>query len=118
MQARSFRESLHYAFTGLRHTWQTQRNFRLHVLTGFLIMALSFYLRFTYLELLFIGSAVFSVLVMELLNTAVETAVDLVTREYHPLACIAKNVGAAAVLLAALYALLVGVVIIGRRFVN
>jgi undecaprenol kinase len=75
-------------------------------------------MRFTYLGASFHRQRHLPVLVMELLNTAVETTVDLVTREFHPLACIAKNVGAAAVLLAALYALLVGVVIIGRRFVN
>ncbi len=118
MQARSFKESFYYAFSGLRHTWKTQRNFRLHVLTGILILSAAFLLRLSYVEILLIGSAIFSVLVMELINTALETAVDMVTRDFHPLAFIAKNVGAAAVLLAALYALLVGLVVFGRRFVN
>ena len=118
MQARSFRESLSYAFSGIRYTWKTQRNFRLHTLTGVAIISISFILKLSFVELLFIGSAIFSVLVMELINTALETAVDLVTKEFHPLAFIAKNVGAAAVLLAALYALLVGLVIFGRRIVN
>ena len=118
MQARSFRESLSFALAGIRYTWETQRNFRLHVLTGSLILILSYFMRLTSGELLLVGSAIFLVLIMELLNTALETTVDLVTQEFHPLAFVAKNLGAAAVLLAAVYALLVGVVVFGRRIVN
>ncbi len=118
MQARSFKDSLYYAFSGIGHTWKTQRNFRLHVLTGVLIIVLSFFMQLDPVEFLFVGSAIFTVLVMELINTALESAVDLVTREFHPLALIAKNVGAAAVLLAALYALFVGVIVFGRKIIN
>lgn len=118
MQARKFRESLSYALAGIAHTWKTQRNFRLHIITGALIIAASYFLKLTTVELLFVVSAIFSVLVMELINTALETTVDLVTKEFHPLAGIAKNVGAAAVLLSALYALVIGLIIFGQRLVN
>jgi diacylglycerol kinase len=118
MQARKFRESMSYALAGIMHTWRTQRNFRLHILTGSLTITASIFLKLTPLELLFLVSAIFSVLVMELINTAIETTVDLVTREFHPLAFIAKNVGAAAVLLSALYALVVGLVLFGGRIIN
>lgn len=118
MKARKFRDSLSYALSGIAYTWNTQRNFRLHVLTGSLIIMISFFLKLTSVELLFLVSAIFSVLVMELINTALETTVDLVTKEFHPLAFIAKNVGAAAVLLSALYALVVGLIIFGRQIIN
>ena len=118
MKTRKFKESLSFALAGIAYTWKTQRNFRLHVMFGSLAVVASLLLRISYLEVLLIASAIFFVLVMELLNTALESTVDLVTTEYHPLACIAKNIGAAAVLLAALFALAVGAVIFGRRIVN
>ncbi len=118
MKARSFKESFTYALAGLKYTWKTQRNFRVHVLSGSLVIILSYFFRITYIEFLFIISAVLFVLVMELLNTALEATVDLVTTEFHPLACIAKNVGAGAVLLSAFYALMVGVLVFGKRIIN
>ncbi len=117
-EIRSFKESLFFALDGLSLTWRTQRNFRLHVLTGNAVMILGLIFNITRLEFLFVSSAVFFVLVLELVNTALETTVDLVTRERHPLACAAKNVGAAAVLLASLYALIIGVVVFGSRIIN
>ncbi len=117
-EMRSFRESLFFALAGLSLTWRTQRNFRLHVLTGITVMILGVIFDITRVEFLFVTSAVFFVLVLELVNTALETIVDLVTREQHPLACAAKNVGAAAVLLAALYALSIGIVVFGSRIIN
>ena len=118
MKARSFKESFKYALAGLHHTWKSQRNFKLHVVSGFLVTLFSYIFGISYIEFLFVVSAVLLVLVMELLNTALEATVDLITTEFHPLAYIAKNVGAGAVLLSACYALIVGIVVFGRQIVN
>ncbi|HHX77022.1 MAG TPA: diacylglycerol kinase family protein [Firmicutes bacterium] len=111
MKARSFHESLAFAIAGLVYTWKSQRNFRLHILFGLTALGCSFLLRLKPLELIFIIFAIFLVLIMEVLNTALETTVDLITKEYHPLANIAKNVGASAVFLAALLAAVTGLLI-------
>ncbi len=117
-EIRSFKESLFFALAGLSLTWRTQRNFRLHVLVGIAAVILGLIFDITQIEFLLVSSAIFFVLVLELVNTALETAVDLATREQHPLACAAKNVGAAAVLLAALYALSIGIAVFGSRVIK
>lgn len=76
----------------------------------------SFIINLAAWEILFIFSAIFLVLVMEMFNTAIEATVDLFTEEYHPLAATAKNVAAGAVLIASVYAIIVGIVIFSRNF--
>lgn len=112
MRAKNLFQSFSYAFQGIAYAFSTQRNFRLHCLIGLPVLFLILVMDFTVLEILVLLSAVFSVLICELFNTAVEKTIDLFTREVHPLAMIAKNTAAAAVLLAALYAVLVGSVLI------
>ncbi len=118
MRARSFQESFAFALAGLVYTWKSQRNFRLHIIFGFTALGCSLLLRLQPLELVIIIFAIFLVLIMELLNTALETTVDLITKEYHPLANIAKNVGASAVLLASLLAAAIGLLIFVPKIIN
>ena len=104
-------ESFDYAFQGLFHALRTQRHMRWHVLIGGAVFFLALWLKLTKVETLIVLAAVTTVLVAEMFNTAVEVTIDLMTEEYHPLAAVAKNVAAGAVLLAALSALVVGYVI-------
>ncbi len=94
---------------------QTQRNMRIHLLAGALVISLSCILRVAPAELLMLVFAVSLVWVTEMLNTAIEKCVDLITEEYHPLAATAKNVAAGAVLVAAVNAVLAGLVVFGPR---
>ncbi|CDZ99975.1 Undecaprenol kinase [Jeotgalicoccus saudimassiliensis] len=71
----------------------------------------------TAVEWLFIITAIFLVLITEVLNSAIEYTVDLVTGDYHILARYAKDIAAAAVLLASIYAVIVGMVILIPYFV-
>ncbi|NLG84854.1 MAG: phosphatase PAP2 family protein [Firmicutes bacterium] len=101
-------ESFDCAFQGLFHALRTQRHMRWHVAAGAGVFLLALGLRLTRTELLALSSAVALVLLAEMFNTAIEVTVDLFTEEFHPLAATAKNVAAGAVLVAALYAILVG----------
>ena len=105
--------SFRYAFEGVSFCLRTQRNMRIHVLAGFLAMAIGLQLRLSAIELAIIAVVSSLVVTMEMINTAIETAVDLYTHRRHPLAKIAKDVAAAAVLVSAINALLVGVIILG-----
>ena len=86
----------------------TQKHVRTQLFMVALVFILSFYLRLKTLDFLFIVSAIAFVLITELFNTAVEVVVNMITRDYHPLAKIAKDVAAAAVLMASLYAMIIG----------
>ncbi len=108
--------SFRYAGMGLTYAFQTQRNFRIHTMLGLTSISLGVLLHLTLVELAVIGLVCGSVLSMELLNTALEAVVDLTVKQtYHDLAKIAKDCAAAAVLVSAIVALVVGCVLILPR---
>jgi len=100
--------SFRYAAQGLGYAFLTQRNFRIHVVTGLVVFGLATWLQLDLIRLAVLVLTVAAVLVLELLNTAMEAVVDLaIGRRYHPLARIAKDCAAAAVLTAAISSLLI-----------
>ncbi|MBD1849175.1 diacylglycerol kinase family protein [Leptolyngbya sp. FACHB-711] len=100
--------SFRYAWAGLSYTFQTQRNFRIHLAMGTVALLLSILLGLSRVEIAIIGLTSGVVLTMELLNTAIESVVDLTVRQtYHELAKIAKDCAAGAVLVSALAAVIV-----------
>jgi len=104
--APSLLSSFQYAWSGIYYAFQTQRNFRIHVFVGTLAISLGFFLKLALVEMAVIGLTIGAVLAMELLNTAIESVVDLTVKQsYHELAKIAKDCAAAAVLISALVAI-------------
>lgn len=101
--------SFRYAWAGLSYAFHTQRNFRIHLIIGGSAILLSVFLHLKLVEIATIGLTIALVLALELLNTAIESVVDLtVKHNYHELAKIAKDCAAGAVLVGALVAVLVG----------
>lgn len=86
---------------------------RIHLLITASVLALGLFLGLSRVDWLFLLLAIALVLVAEMLNSAVEVVVDLVSPDFHPLAGRAKDVAAGAVLLAALHAVVAGVLIFG-----
>ena len=100
--------SFRYAAQGLGYGFISQRNFRIHVFTGVVVFGLGVWLQLGLLKLAVLVLTVAAVLVLELLNTAIEAVVDLaIGRRFHPLARIAKDCAAAAVLVAAISSMLI-----------
>jgi diacylglycerol kinase (ATP) len=100
--------SFKYAWAGITYSFQTQRNFRIHVSFCALAIALSIFLHLSSVEIAVIGITSGLVLALELLNTAIESLVDLTVKQtYHDLAKISKDCAAGAVLVSALVAILV-----------
>lgn len=110
---RSRLRAIRCAGNGILYTLRTQGNTWLYGFLSLLVIGLAFALKLSQAEILWILAAVFAVWVTELLNTAIETLVDLTTPQQHPLARIAKDVSAAAVLLTAIFAVLVGLMVFG-----
>ncbi|MFZ9270257.1 MAG: diacylglycerol kinase family protein [Prochlorococcaceae cyanobacterium] len=105
--------SFRYAAKGLVYGFTSQRNFRIHVITGAVVFGLGLWLGLSIDRLAVLVLTVAAVLVLELLNTATEAVVDLaIGRQFHPLAKIAKDCAAAAVLVAALASLLIAVLLL------
>lgn len=105
--------SFRYAAQGLSYAFSSQRNFRIHVGTGFVVFGLGLWLGLSADRLAVLVLTVAAVLVLELLNTATEAVVDLaIGRRFHPLARIAKDCAAAAVLVASLSSLLIALLLL------
>jgi diacylglycerol kinase len=103
--------SFGYAFAGLRYTFRTQRNFRIHIAIALLALLAGLLLGLSWVEWAVVAVMVVLVLAAEMVNTMVEALVDLVTREYHPLAKVAKDVAAGIVLLTAIGSVVVGLLV-------
>ncbi len=96
------------AIRGILETFRSERNFKIHLVFGLLALLLGIWLGLAASEWCWIALCIALVLILELLNTAIETLVDLVSPTYHPLAKKVKDAGAGAVLLAAAFAVIVG----------
>jgi diacylglycerol kinase (ATP) len=101
-------ESFNYAFEGVVHVLRTQRNMRIHfaIAVGVLVAALAFDV--SRLELIALLLAISFVLIAEMINSAVEAAVDVASTSFDPLAKLAKDVAAGAVLISAVNAVAIG----------
>lgn len=97
-----------HAFDGIAYAFRTQVNMRFHVYVAIPVIALGFYFRLTGTEWAIIAIAIGLVLSSELFNTAIEKLTDLATKEIHPLAKIAKDCAAGAVLIFAILAVVLG----------
>jgi diacylglycerol kinase (ATP) len=101
-------DSFRYAIEGIVHVFRTQRHMRFHFLTLVLALLLGTLYGLGSVRLAILFVVVSGVLVAEMFNTAVESVVDLVTQTYHPLAKLAKDIAAGAVLISAITAVVVG----------
>lgn len=108
--------SFRFAFRGLVFALRTQRNLRIHAIAAATALLACAAFPVSLIEMLLVATAISAVVITELFNTAIEAVVDLSTRSFHPLAGLAKDTAAAAVLVASTFAVLVGVVVFHDKF--
>ena len=110
LDRRKLWRSFGFAWAGVAQTWRSEQNFRVEVLLGVLAFILGLFLRVNLIPIILCCLIVLS---LEVLNSALESAVNLFSPEPHPLAKRAKDAGAGAVLVAALGSILVGLWVLG-----
>lgn len=103
--------SFGYAFKGLSYAFKSQLNFKIHVVALLVAVILGFVLEVSNQEWLWIALSATLVITMELLNTAIETLVDLVSPEFNVKAGLVKDLSAGAVLVCAIFSLIVASII-------
>lgn len=113
MKQPSLWRSFGHALSGVGRTWQRERNFRIHALVAVAVAAMAIGLRISRAECAVLVFAMGLVFTSELLNTAIEALVDLVSPEYHEAARTSKDAAAGAVLLSALTAATIGLLVLG-----
>lgn len=102
-----------HAFRGLFYVMKTQRNAWIHTAITFAVLIIGIWLKISFTEWAILILTIALVFMAEFINTAIEAVVDLASPNKHPLAKIGKDVGAAAVLVAAFAAVLIGLLILG-----
>ena len=108
---RRLKWSFSNAFTGIVKTFMSERNFRIHSGAAILVIACGFFFRLTLIEWSIILILIGGMLALELMNTAVEHTIDLITKENHPLAKAAKDAAAGAVCVFAAVSGMIGLLI-------
>lgn len=106
-------KSFHYAIEGWWYVIRTQHNAWIHAIVSLLVFGLGFWLGLDRHDWAIILLTMMAVWMGEFMNTAIEAVVDMVMPDYHPLAKVAKDVAAAAVLVGAVGATLIGLLILG-----
>lgn len=100
--------SFKHAFEGIGVAFRTQPNFRIHLLAATSVLAAGYFYNLSPTEWLILILTMAMVIITELINTAIEATVDLLTDQHHHYAKVAKDVAAGAVLLAAATSIIVG----------
>jgi diacylglycerol kinase len=118
MRSANLWRSFGYAFAGIAYVFRTQRNFRIHLAIAMPAVAIGLYVGLDWVEWATLTLIIAIVLFAEMLNTVIESVVDLASPQLHPLAKIAKDVAAGAVLLTALAALIVGLLLLGPHLLR
>jgi diacylglycerol kinase (ATP) len=111
-------DSFNYAFEGIIHVLRTQRNLRIHFAIAVLVLVLALVVNVTKLELIVLLLSIAFVLIAEMLNTAIEAAIDIATTSFDPMAKLAKDIAAGAVLIASVNALAVGYLVFSNKIAD
>ena len=111
-------KSFNYAFQGLVEAVRHQRNMRIHLVLGLLVLIATIFLNVSRLQLVAVIVSVAFVFITEMINSAIEAVVDMITDEFDPRAKAAKDLVAGAVLIAAINALVVAYLVLADRLTH
>jgi diacylglycerol kinase (ATP) len=107
-RAQTILESFNFAFEGIIHVLRTQRNMRIHFLVAVVVLVAALAVGVSKLELIALLLAIAFVFITEMINSALEQAIDVATTSFDPLAKLAKDIAAGAVLIATVNAIAIG----------
>jgi diacylglycerol kinase (ATP) len=117
-RAPSLIESFNYAFEGIIHVLRTQRNMRIHFAVALAVLIAGLAVDVSRLELIALLLAIAFVLIAEMINTALEAAIDVATTSFDPMAKLAKDIAAGAVLIATVNAIAIGYLVFSGQVAN
>ena len=115
---KNFFEALKNSTNGLFYAIKEQKNLKIQLFIALIVIIFSIVLQITKIEMLFICMSICFVIFAEVMNTAIEKTVDLVTEEYNEKAKISKDIAAGAVTIAAINSIIVGLIIFLEKIIN
>lgn len=117
LKNKNFIDAWKKAFGGIWYAVKTQRNVKVQLVIAVAVIACAIYFKVTITEAMFLSFATMLVIIVEVVNTSIEEAVNLCTDKFHPIAKIAKDVAAGAVVLSALNAVIIAIFIIVNKII-
>jgi diacylglycerol kinase (ATP) len=117
-RAPSILQSFNFAFEGIIHVLRTQRNMRIHFIIAIAVLLAALAVDVSKLELIVLLLSISFVLIAEMINTAIEATVDVASTSFDPMAKLAKDIAAGAVLIAAVNAVGVGYIVFSDRLAD
>ncbi|MNO90551.1 Undecaprenol kinase [compost metagenome] len=118
MPKKSFLSSFGFAAEGIKYAMLTQRNMKVHGMVAVIVIIAAATLGVSPTQWLFLLLAITLVITAEMFNTALEAVVDLVSLDIQPLAKAAKDTAAGAVLLTAVFAVVIGIMIFYKPIIK
>ena len=113
-----FKDSVKHAMDGIEYTMSHERNFTIEMIFAIMVCLASIYFKVSTTEWAILLITIAIVLALEIMNTAIERCVDLVTKEYKELAKIAKDTSAGAVFVMSLFSVAIGICIFLPKIIN
>lgn len=117
LKNKNFIDAWKKALSGIWYAVKTQRNIRVQLCIAVVVIICAIIFKLNITECMFLTFATMLVIITEMVNTAIEEAVNLYTKEFHPVAKIAKDVAAGAVVLAALNAVIIAIFIFVSKII-
>ena len=117
LKNKNFIDAWKKALSGIWYAVKTQRNIKVQLCIAVVVIICAIIFKLNITECMFLTFATMLVIITEMVNTAIEEAVNLYTKEFHPVAKIAKDVAAGAVVLAALNAVIIAIFIFVSKII-
>ncbi len=108
---KNFIDALKNAVNGIKYVFTTQRNLKIQVIISIIVILVACFFKITFTEWAILATIIFMVFFAELVNTVVETIVDMITTEYNEKAKIAKDISAGAVTIISIASVIIGLLI-------
>ena len=117
LKNKNFIDSSKNAFSGIWYSIKTQKNLKIQLIITFIVILCCIFLKLDIIECMFITFSIMLVIITEVINTAIEETVNLCTNKFHPIAKIAKDVAAGAVVLASINSIIIAIFILIKNII-
>ena len=115
---KGFFSSLKNSLNGIKNAFGSERNLKIQIVIALIVIILTLILKIELVKAMFVYISIFFVIVSEIINTAIEKTVDLVTEEYNEKAKLAKDIAAGGVLISAINSIVIGILVFGKEIID
>ena len=115
---KGFFSSLKNSLNGIKNALKSERNLKIQLTIALIVIILIFILKIELIKAMFVYISIFFVIVTEIINTAIEKTVDLVTEEFNEKAKLAKDIAAGGVLISSINSIVIGILVFGKEIID